>query len=67
MAASHDDGIWREAIDWLMREHDEGFDAQARDAFRAWISTSPEHRRTYEEATRFWSMMGLIPPADERD
>ncbi len=58
---------WRQAVDWIVREHDESFDDAARRALLLWLAEAAAHRQAYEEARRLWLLTGMVPTADEQD
>ena len=68
MAGSEGDSlIWREAVDWLMREHEKPLDVATRQALIAWLKENPAHHAAYEEASRLWLLTGLIPLSCQDD
>lgn len=60
------DAAWKQAVDWLMREHDECLDDAARDALYRWLAEEPTHRQAYKQARDVWLITGLVPTRDER-
>lgn len=46
--------IRAEASEWLVRFSEGEIDAEGREAFSAWLRTSPEHVRTYLRVSAFW-------------
>ncbi|BBI75925.1 MAG TPA: DUF4880 domain-containing protein [Halomonas sp.] len=63
---SGDDAVWQAALEWLMREHEEGLSDADRSALHAWLAASSQHRDVFHEAERLWLLTGLIPNGDER-
>ncbi|MFC6632701.1 FecR/PupR family sigma factor regulator [Microbulbifer taiwanensis] len=59
------DAAWNQAVDWLMREHEESLDDAAREALIDWLA-SPAHRKAYEQARTLWLVTGLVPTSDEQ-
>lgn len=62
----HGDVIWKQALDWIMREHEEPFDAAARTALRDWLAETPAHRQAYDQARTLWLITRMVPTADEQ-
>jgi len=60
------EAAWKQAVDWLMREHEESFDDRAREALRSWLAAAPAHRKAYEQARTLWLVTGLVPTGDEQ-
>ncbi len=63
-STSDEDPLWREALDWVMREHEDVLDERELARLRGWLAKSPAHREAYEQAHRLWLITGLIPPSD---
>lgn len=59
------DVAWRQALDWIMREHDSSFDNVARTELREWLEGDLVHQKAYHQARTIWLITGLIPTADE--
>ncbi|QNI03777.1 DUF4880 domain-containing protein [Halomonas sp. SH5A2] len=64
---SGDDAVWQTALDWLMREHEQTLSDADREALRAWLAASSQHRQVFHEAEQIWLLTGMIPRSDERD
>ncbi|WP_435105202.1 FecR/PupR family sigma factor regulator [Arhodomonas sp. AD133] len=60
-----EDPLWREALDWVMREHEDALDERELARLRAWLAESPAHREAHEQARRLWLITGLVPPSDD--
>lgn len=61
------DVLWRQALDWVMREHQEPLDEAACTALHDWLAQAPAHRRAYDQVCALWLATGLIPTAEERE
>ena len=60
-----DDKIWQSAVDWVMREHEQALDPDARGTLHTWLAQDPAHHVAYEKASHIWLLTGLLPPAGE--
>lgn len=67
VAAKYSDTAWKQAVDWIMREHESSFDDAMRASLHRWLAESPAHQSAYQQARTLWLVTGLIPMADERD
>jgi ferric-dicitrate binding protein FerR (iron transport regulator) len=65
--AKYSDAAWKQAVDWIMQEHESSFDDAARATLRHWLAESPMHQKAYQQARTLWLVTGLIPALDERD
>jgi ferric-dicitrate binding protein FerR (iron transport regulator) len=63
----HGDAVWKQALEWIMREHEELLDDAARNALRDWLAETPVHRQAYDQARTLWLVTGLVPTADEQN
>lgn len=63
----HGDAVWKQALEWIMREHEELLDDAARNALRDWLAEAPVHRQAYDQARTLWLVIGLVPTADEQN
>ena len=61
------DLAWKQAVDWIMREHEQPLDDAAQERLRHWLAQAPAHRNAYEQARALWLITGLMPTADEED
>ena len=61
------DAVWQQALDWIMREHEQPLDKAACNALRNWLAQAPSHRQAYDQARTLWLLTGLIPTADEQN
>lgn len=61
------DAVWQQALDWIMREHQQPLDNTARNALQDWLAQAPAHRQAYDQARTLWLVTGLIPTADEQN
>lgn len=61
------DVVWKQAMDWIMREHEEPLDDAACAALRDWLVQAPSHRQAYEQARTLWLVTGLVPTDDEQN
>lgn len=60
------DVIWQQAMDWIMREHEELLDDALHQEFRHWLTAAPAHAQAYEQARTLWLIAGLVPTVDEQ-
>jgi transmembrane sensor len=61
--SSHDDTIWQQALDWVLRDHEQPLDSDRAARLRAWLDANQAHRTAYREARHLWLLTGLVPPA----
>lgn len=54
------------AVDWLLAFCESEVDAAGRQAFNAWLRTSPEHVRAYLRVSAVWAEAGRIDQARKR-
>jgi ferric-dicitrate binding protein FerR (iron transport regulator) len=60
------DPIWAVAWEWVGRKRGRGgLDDAALAELRRWLIADPIHRKTFDEASRLWSLVNLIPPAND--
>lgn len=59
------DPIWQTAWGWVTREHEQPLNSGARSELLQWLQSDPAHRTAYEEASRLWLLVGLVPPAND--
>ena len=52
--------IREEAVDWLLRFSEGDMERRSREAFVAWLRTSPEHVRAYLRVSALWGDAGMI-------
>lgn len=56
------DPAWEQAMDWVMREHEQGgLNTAEQRALNDWLAAKPAHGKAYEEARRVWLLTGLLP------
>ncbi|ATE59254.1 FecR/PupR family sigma factor regulator [Thauera sinica] len=61
-----DDPCWEAAWRWVQRQHEAGVSDEAFNAeLIQWLQADPANRRAYEEASRIWTLSGLVPPAND--
>lgn len=54
-----------QAIDWIMRQHDQTFSATDASAFKEWLDIDELHKRVYLEVRSVWIITGLTPSIEE--
>lgn len=59
------DPIWQTAWEWVIREHEQPLDPDARAELAKWLRADPAHRKTYQEAARLWLLVALVPPVND--
>ena len=60
---SHD-LAWQQALDWLLRQQEQGLDESACKELLAWLEAAPQHKQAYQQAQRLWLLTGLIPASE---
>lgn len=64
--SSSPNSVWDAAWQWVLRQHDEGFeDPQFNAALHDWLRADPAHGRAYDQASRIWAIAGLVPPVND--
>lgn len=63
----HSDAVWKQALGWIMREHEDLLDDAARNTLHDWLAEAPAHRQAYDQARTLWLVTGLVPTADEQN
>ena len=63
-SSGRDDPAWDTAWEWIVREHEQPLDDNAKQELAAWLAADPSHLETYREAAHIWLVAGLIPPPD---
>ncbi len=61
----YSDATWRQALNWIIREHESSFDDMTRAMLHQWLADSVANQKAYQEARTLWMIMGLIPADDE--
>lgn len=61
------DVVWKQALDWVMREHEEPLDDAACAVLRDWLAEAPIHRQAYDQARTLWLVTGMVPTAEEQN
>ncbi len=56
--------VWEQALDWVLQEHENGFDENTRHVFLSWLAI-PEHQKAYEEAAHLWLLTGMVPLSED--
>ena len=59
----HDDTIWQQALDWVLRDHERPLESDEAARLHAWLDADEAHRHAYREARHVWLLTGLVPPA----
>ncbi len=60
------DPAWEQAMDWVMREHEQGaLTASEQAALQHWLIAAPAHRNAYEQARHLWLLTGMLPDNDK--
>ena len=59
----HDDILWQQALDWVLRDHERPLDPVEAARLRDWLDADETHRRAYAEARHVWLLTGMVPPA----
>lgn len=56
-----DDAVWQNALDWVMRQHEQPLDADGVADLRTWLDAASAHREAYEQALQVWRLTGAKP------
>lgn len=65
--STHDELIWQQALDWVLREHEQPLNESVQAGLRAWLDQGAAQRQAYDKARYVWLLTGLVPPSPPGD